>query len=121
MRDQFAEVLAKAGNSVLKEVPLTLQGPVAVTATVELMVRTPTGSVYAIEVKTGTDPKFTPAQQIVYPHIELGELVASNDARISALAFTRNVALPAIPVVVLYTQGPGEPMTTYPLWQYMRK
>ena len=121
MRDQFAEDLSNAGNTVLKEVPLTFQSDPPVTAVVDIMLRTPVGDVYAIEVKTGEDPQFTPAQQIVYPHVEIGNMVASDDARIPSLAFTRNVVLPAIPVIVLYTQGLGSPMLTYPLWQYMRK
>ena len=121
LRDQFAEDLSNAGNTVLKEVPLTFQSDPPVTAVVDIMLRTPVGDVYAIEVKTGEDPQFTPAQQIVYPHVEIGNMVASDDARIPSLAFTRNVVLPAIPVIVLYTQGLGSPMLTYPLWQYMRK
>ncbi len=121
LRDQFAEDLSNAGNTVLKEVPLTFQSDPPVTAVVDIMLRTPVGDVYAIEVKTGEDPQFTPAQQIVYPHVEIGNMVASDDARIPSLAFTHNVVLPAIPVIVLYTQGLGSPMLTYPLWQYMRK
>ena len=121
VRDKFAEDLASVGNTVLKEVSLTLRSDPPVTAVVDIMFRTPEGEVYAIDVKTGDNSQFTLGQQIVYPHVELGNLVASDDPRISALALTQNVPLPPIPVVVLYAHGPGEPMLTYPLQQFMRR
>jgi hypothetical protein len=121
VRDTFADDLASAGNTVIKEVPLTLQSDPPVTAVIDIIFRTPEGEVYAIDVKTGDNSQFTPNQQIVYPHVEIGGLVASDDPRISVLAFTQHVPLPPIPIVVLYTHGPGKPMLTYPMGQFMQK
>jgi hypothetical protein len=121
VRDEFAEVLAKAGNTVVKEVPITLPGDPPLKAVIDLLIRTSEGNLYGIEVKTGDDPTFTPAQRIVYPHIEPGGIVVSTDPRISALMITPGVPMPAMPVVVLDTRGPGEPIETYPLQNYMEK
>jgi hypothetical protein len=50
LRDQFAETLTNAGNTVLKEVPITLPGDQPITAKIDILVRTQLGYVFGIEV-----------------------------------------------------------------------
>ena len=120
LRDAFAEALRKAGNTVLTEVPLTLLGDPPVEARIDILLRNAEGVLYGIDVKTGTASRFTPQQQIVYPHVEVGGLVASSDPKISALALTPGIPLPHIELYELYTSGPGAPLKFTPLLEYMR-
>jgi hypothetical protein len=121
LRDQFADVLRKAGNTVVTEVPLTMASDPPITAEIDILFRTLNGVVYGIEVKTGDDPSFTTAQQIVYPHVEAGGLVVSPDPRIGALGLTPSARLEHIHLVVLRTAGPGAPIELVPVLRYMQE
>ena len=48
VRDAFADALTKGGNTVLKEVPITLPGDQPVTAKIDILVRTQVGYVFGI-------------------------------------------------------------------------
>jgi hypothetical protein len=91
------------------------------TAKIDILARNPTGYVFGIEVKTGDDPTFTDAQRIVYPHVEAGDIVISNDPRLGALMFTPGVPWPHVDLFVLYASGPGAPLEVRPMLQYMQQ
>ena len=121
LRDQYADILRAAGNTVVKEVPLTIAGDPPITAEIDILFRTVDGVVYGIEVKTGNDPSFTMPQQIVYPHVEAGGIVVSLDPRITALGLTPGIQLNSIHLVVMRTAGPGASIDFFPILRYMRK
>ncbi len=98
-----------------------MPGAPPITAEIDILFRTVDGVVYGIEVKTGGDPSFTPAQQIVYPHVEAGGIVVSPDPRVAALALTPGVALEHIEIVVMKTAGPGAQIQFIPILKYMRE
>jgi hypothetical protein len=66
-----------------------------------------------IEIKTGSNPDYTPEQKIVYPHAILGFDVTSPDAKISDLGLAPAAPLPPITLYVLYAPGPGLPYVPY--------
>ena len=119
LRDEFADVLRKAGNTVLTEVPLVLPGDPPITAKVDILFRTIDGLIYGIEVKTGDDPSFTPQQRIVYPHVEAGGIVVSPDPSLPTLGLTPGVPFDRIEIVVMKTAGPGAPIQFVPISKYM--
>ena len=121
LRDQYADILRAAGNTVVKEVPLTIASDPPITAEIDILFRTVDGVVYGIEVKTGNDPSFTMPQQIVYPHVEAGGIVVSSDPRITALGLTPGIQLNSIHLVVMRTAGPGASIYFFPILRYMRK
>ncbi len=120
VRDAFADALTKGGNTVLKEVPITLPGDQPVSAKIDILVRTQVGYVFGIEVKTGNDPTFTYAQSIVYPHVEAGNIVVSDDTRIGAVILTPGVPWPHIDLYVVYASGPGARLDVSRMTDYMR-
>ena len=120
--DQFADDLRAAGNTVITEVPLGMPGdPPPPPARIDIMLRNVNGVLFAIEVKTGDDPKFTTPQMIVYPHLLVGDIVFSVDPRVALLGLTPGAPLPPIETVVLYAPGPGSPMRFAPLSSYLRE
>ena len=121
LRDQYADILRAAGNTVVKEVPLTIASDPPITAEIDILFRTVDGVVYGIEVKTGNDPSFTLPQQIVYPHVEAGGIVVSSDPRITALGLTPGIQLNSIHLVVMRTAGPGASIDFFPILRYMSK
>lgn len=120
LRDDFAEALRKAGNTVLTEVPLILIGDPPVPARIDILFRTPAGLLYGIDVKTGPNSRFTPQQEIVYPHALVGGMVVAPDLRISALGLIPGKPLPPIDIHEVYADGPGAPLEMAPLTSYLR-
>lgn len=66
---------------------------------------------YLIEVKTGTDPEFTANQKQVYPLICIGGHATSFDTRITELGLIPGVPFPPLKIMLVYTYGPGLPMS----------
>jgi hypothetical protein len=108
VRDDLAYYLKTQGAIVETEVPVTLIGPMPVTAVLDIMVKNPNkNDIYGGEVKTGDDPKYTPAQRAVYVHMETGGLVASTDSKIRNLGLTPIIPLPPIKLMLFYSESPG--------------
>jgi hypothetical protein len=121
VRDAFADALMKGGNTVLKEVAITLPGDQPMTAKIDILARTQVGYVFGIEVKTGDDPTFTLSQSIVYPHVEAGDIVVSTDKRIGAVILTPGIPWPHVDLFVLYASSPGARLEVSRMTEYMRR
>jgi len=120
VRDEFVETLREAGNTVLTEVPLTLPGDPPTTARIDAFGRNVFGGLFGIDFKTGDDPTFTPQQQIVYPHVEIGDIVIASDPRMAELGIAPGAYLPHAELFVVYAREPGAPLEVRPMLQYMR-
>ena len=120
LRDHFAEVLRQAGNAVLIEIPLLLPGEPPVGARIDIFGRNARGELFGIDVKTGVNPGFTLQQQIVYPHVEAGDIVIAPDPRMPELGIVPGARLPHADLLVLYASGPGAKLEVRPMLQYMR-
>ena len=107
LRDYMVNAFWAAGHVVVTDVSLTLPGVPPVTARLDILMRSPNGTLSGVEVKTGNDPKFTPAQAIVYPHAIGGAGVISFDSKIKALGLTPGEPLRAFGIVQAYSKGPG--------------
>jgi len=121
LRDEFAALLKKAGNTVLTEVPFILPTTTPVEARMDIIFRTIDGKVVALEVKTGDDPTFTPNQLIVYPHLETDGVLITNDPRVLQLGLPLATPLPQIETLILRNLGPNQPINLVPLERYMRQ
>lgn len=75
-----------------------------VEAIADLVIVWPDGSREMYEVKTGRDPRFTLNQTAVYPLIEEGYMVYSNDPKMERLGFRRGEPLPAFCVFTTYVR-----------------
>jgi hypothetical protein len=109
----YANYLRSKGQIVETEVPLVMaDGSVA--ARLDILAKDPlTQIVYAVEVKTGLNPGFTPGQIVVYPHLMLGESVMIPDMRAMEFGLLPNVPLPAIPLYLMSQRdGKSEPSFT---------
>lgn len=71
----------------------------------DLVIIWPDGSREIYEVKTGRDPRFTRQQIAVYPLIEEGYMVYSNDPKIERLGFRRGEPLPDFCVFTTYVRN----------------
>ncbi len=67
---------------------------------------------YFREIKTGNDPKFTPNQLLVSHLICMGGHATSFDTRISQLGLTPGLPFPPLPIMLVVTSGPGQPIGT---------
>ncbi len=74
LRDQYADILRAEGNTVVKEVPLTIASDPPITAEIDILFRTLDGVVYGIEVKTGNDPRSRCRSRSSIRTSRLGEL-----------------------------------------------
>lgn len=106
--DKWVEILANEARSkgarVETDVRIkTLLGKVEAIA--DLVIVWPDGSREMYEVKTGRDPRFTLNQTAVYPLIEEGYMVYSNDPKMERLGFRRGEPLPAFCVFTTYVRN----------------
>ena len=116
VRDYVADSLRAAGNTVLIEVPIAMPGnPPPPSARIDILLRNVVGGLFAIEIRTGDDPPFTPAQNIVYPHIAPGGIVISPDPRVAQVGLVPFEPWPPVEAVILYAPGPGSPMVIVPM------
>ncbi len=100
------DALRNAGVQVVNELPICLVASVCARA--DIFGRDPkTGKLFIVEVKTGQNPKFTPNQLAVYPHLDEGGLVNSLDPRLSQFGLTPGAPLPSISGILYYMTGPG--------------
>jgi hypothetical protein len=76
---------------------------------VDILGRDPAGKLFAMEVKTGDRPGFTPNQLAVYPHLRAGGLVIATDPKVSGLQLVPGAPLPPINGVLLYQQDSSSP------------
>jgi hypothetical protein len=75
------------GAKVLTSVDLV--GRNGATARADLIVLPPSGApLLLVEVKTGDDPQYTDGQRVVYPMAQIGNHVASPNAKITELGFS---------------------------------
>jgi len=104
--DNLVQDMASKGLNVLKEVALCLG---ATCSRIDIMGRNPMGDTFAIEVKTGAAPKFTPNQLVVYPHLRQGGIVSSPDAKVNQLGLVRGAPLPPVDSALLYQFDASSP------------
>lgn len=105
--DKWVQILADEARSkgarVATDVRIkTLFGEVESIA--DLVIVWPDGTREMYEVKTGRDPRFTLNQIAVYPLIEQGYMVYSNDPKIEQLGFRRGEPLPEFCVFTTYVR-----------------
>ncbi len=65
---------------------------------------------FILEVKTGNDPTFTPKQARVYPLAMIGGHVTSRKADVAQVGLVPGAPFPPLPVLAVYTRGPGAEM-----------
>lgn len=110
VRDHMVKVFRSVGHVVVTEVSLTLPGTPPITARLDILTRSPNGTLSGVEIKTGENPTYTAEQAIVYPHAIGGAGVVSLDGKISALGLTPGSRLPPFGITELYAPRPGEPL-----------
>jgi hypothetical protein len=106
--DRWVRILGKEARSkgarIETDVRIkTILGDVLAIA--DLVVIWPDGTREMYEVKTGKNPKFTLHQIAVYPLVEEGGLVYSDDPKIERLGFKRGEALPSFCVFSTYVKN----------------
>lgn len=106
---QLAKITRKAGGKAVTSVPLvSVDGAICIAD----MIAQPKGwPPFVIEVKTGLNPSFTPAQADVYGLLSLGGHVLSPKAEIAQFGLAPGVPLPPLRLLLVYTLGPGSLMT----------
>jgi hypothetical protein len=108
---EYAAFLRSKGQLVQTEVRVGMADGSASTR-LDLLARDPlTRIVYAVELKTGDRPGFTPSQIIVFPHIMFGESVVALDTKAVTLGIVPGVPLQPIPIILMLqrnnTTGPS--------------
>lgn len=103
----YAQITRTHGGAAVTSVPLTaLNG---VTAVADLVVRPHGWPPFAIEIKTGMNPAFTPNQSYVYAQLPVpGHLSSSKD--LTSVGLPRLGPLPPMRLLLVYTPGPGAPV-----------
>ena len=76
---------------------------------------TKTGLLYGVEVKTGSNPGFTPSQLMIYPHMMWGWSVVATDVKVLDLGIIPEVILPPIPIFLYYQRSFFEGIDINPL------
>jgi hypothetical protein len=109
---RLASDMASKGVNVLTEVPLCLG---TACARIDIIGRDPTGNLFGIEVKTGQNPRFTPGQLAVYPHLRSGGILVSPDRKINGLGLATGVPFPSIEGVMLYQSSANSPPFYMPI------
>jgi hypothetical protein len=114
VRDYIADAFRAAGVPVLTEVPLTtIQSKITAEADV---LAAPGGplKLQLIEVKTGSDPGFTPNQRYVYELATVPNHVLSIDPRVLSLDLVPNEPLPGMDVTIATQKDASSPIEFLP-------
>jgi hypothetical protein len=107
LRDEQFLALTTVGNKCVKELGLWL-GPLL--AVIDIMCRNPHGQLSAIEIKTG-DTDYTSNQKLVYPHIMLGGIIAT-DPKAAEIGIPPGEPLQPMGFYLVYAAQPGAPLRT---------
>lgn len=113
--DELVQKLAggmrSQGANVLTEVKMCLQ---AICARIDILGRSPVGDLFALEVKTGLRPDFTPQQMAVYPHLRGGHVLIAPDQKVRQLGLVPGLTLPPIEGALLYQRDAASPPFVVP-------
>jgi hypothetical protein len=110
---QMAAKLRLMGNQVVTELPLCLED---VCARIDIVGREPgAATAFAIEVKTGEKPRFTPEQLAVYPHLRSGGALVTPNARALQVGLPTGVPLAPISGWLYYQKEPGTDPVVLPI------
>jgi hypothetical protein len=106
-RDYHDEVVEKIARIVRRlgcraETEIQLVALDGVSARADILMMTPDGRLFIIEVKTGVGPKYEDSQRLLYPMAMLGGHVFSPDPRIAEFGFAPGELLPPIGFDVAY-------------------
>ena len=107
--ERLAQITRGSGGQAVTHV--TLNAVTGDTAIADLIVK-PKGwpLPFILEVKTGNDPTFTRQQAIVYPLAMIGGHVTSSKEDVTQLGLVPGLPFPPLPVLTVYTHGPGAKM-----------
>ena len=107
--EHLAQIARDSGGQAVTHV--TLNAVTGDTAIADLIVK-PKGwpLPFILEVKTGNDPTFTRQQAIVYPLAMIGGHVTSSKKDVTQLGLVPGLPFPPLPVLTVYTHGPGAKM-----------
>jgi hypothetical protein len=108
LRDEQYLALTTVGNKCVKELGLWLGSLLAI---IDIMCRNPLGQLSAIEIKTG-ETDYTPNQKLVYPHIMLGGIVAT-DPKAAEIGISPGQPLQPMGFFLVYAAEPGAPLRTF--------
>ena len=110
--DEIVELLRQitiAGDgSAVTLAPLTAVD--GTTAIADLIVYLPGHGTFVIEVKTGEDPTFTPAQRRIYPMLQVGGHVTLSKDTIAVVGLTPGQPLPPLRILIYWAVAPGRPV-----------
>jgi hypothetical protein len=110
--DEVVELLRQitvaGGGGAVTQVPLTAVD--GTTAIADLIVYLPGHGTFAVEVKTGENPTFTPAQRRIYPMLQVGGHVTSSDSAIAVVGLAPGQPLPPVRVLIYWAIAPGRPV-----------
>ncbi len=106
IRDELAADLRARGAIAQTEVGVVGLAPSPITrrpapTAVDIFTQAPPRLPYAIEVKTGNNPRYTPNQQVTYPQLMAGH-ATSFDPKIQNFGFSIGQVLPPTPFIQYY-------------------
>jgi len=96
------------GNTVLTSVDLIGRNGVGARADI-IAVLAPGEPPVVVEVKTGSNPQYTPGQRVIYPMAQIGDHVYSPNTKIRELGFSPGQWLPPMTFVAIYKQDEQSP------------
>ncbi|MEA1652632.1 hypothetical protein UAJ10_26925 [Nitrospirillum sp. BR 11164] len=102
--DTMAAYIRNTGGRA--ETKVSFVGVGGVVAIADLVSQPPGRRPVVVEVKTGVDPQFTPAQQIIYPLLALGGHAWSFDGRLIKMGLPMGEPLPRLNVYSYSLIGP---------------
>jgi hypothetical protein len=112
----WADAFRKNGIPVVERPSIRVIGPdPRVVGQPDMLIHEPGHGVEAIEVKTGSDPTFTPNQAWYIPVLQIGNHLYSTDPGVRDLGLKPGVPFPPMNVMVIYTPGPNMPYTVIQL------
>ena len=110
--DEVVELLRQitvaGGGRAVTQVPLTAVD--GTTAIADSIVYLPGHGSFAVEVKTGENPTFTPAQRRIYPMLQVGGHITSSDPTIAVVGLAPGQPLPPLRVLIYWAVAPGRPV-----------
>jgi hypothetical protein len=98
--EKIARIVRRLGCRAETEVELVALDGLSTRA--DILMMTPDGELFLIEVKTGVGPKYEDAQRLIYPMAMLGKHVFSPDPRIAEFGFAPGELLPPMGFDVAY-------------------